>query len=361
MIPGSAISLLLATPGPTLNPRGFMDVKLYTGNGSTQTISGLNFSPDLVWIKDRTSSPFHRLYDTIRGTTKALYSNSTDTEGLYQGDYENFTAFNSDGFSLGSAAIDDGINKNSSTFVAWCWDAGTSTVTNTAGSITSSVRANASAGFSIVTYTGNGTDGATVGHGLGVTPGMVIVKRRDVAQDWVVAHSGITLSTQSLALNLTTSATSFGDGWIDAWSSTTFTTNQGASSIVNVNANTGTYVAYCWSPVAGYSSFGSYTGNGSADGVFAYLGFRPRWVMIKRTNTTGVWGIWDSNRNSFNASTSRLQAESSNAELNQAATTIDILSNGFKPRATDSDINASGSTYIYAAFAEHPFQSSRAR
>ena len=351
MIPGSAISLLLATPGPTLNPRGFMDVKLYTGNGSTQTISGLNFSPDLVWIKDRTSSPFHRLYDTIRGTTKALYSNSTDTEGLYQGDYENFTAFNSDGFSLGSAAIDDGINKNSSTFVAWTWDAGTSTVTNTAGSITSSVRANASAGFSIVTYTGNGTDGATVGHGLGVTPGMVIVKRRDVAQNWVVAHSGITLSTQSLALNLTTSATSFGDGWIDAWSSTTFTTNQGASSIVNVNANTGTYVAYCWSPVAGYSSFGSYTGNGSATGpVISGLGFQPYFVMIKASSTTGDWWMYDGARSPSNPRINKLKANTSGAE-DTAGEDVDFQLDGFQIKTSDSGLNQNAATYIYAAFA----------
>jgi hypothetical protein len=332
-----------------------MDVKLYTGNGSTQTISGLNFSPDLVWIKARSSAFGHGLFDIVRGTGLRLSSDGTGSEQSESG----VSAFNSDGFSVGSATFG---NNSSTTMVAWTWDAGSSTVTNTQGSITSQVRANASAGFSVVTYTGNGTDGATVGHGLGVTPGMVIVKRRDVAQNWVVAHSGITLSTQSLALNLTTNATSFGDGWIDAWSSTTFTTNQGASSIVNVNANTGTYVAYCWSPVAGYSAFGSYTGNGSADGPFVYTGFRSRWVMIKRYDGAGNWVLIDTARSSYNTTTQQLFPNSSDAEYSNSGEALDILSNGFKPRSgTSGHHNFSGYQYLYIAFAESPFQYARAR
>jgi hypothetical protein len=332
-----------------------MDVKLYTGNGSTQTISGLNFSPDLVWIKARSSAFGHGLFDIVRGTGLRLSSDGTGSEQSESG----VSAFNSDGFSVGSATFG---NNSSTTMVAWTWDAGSSTVTNTQGSISSQVRANASAGFSVVTYTGNGTDGATVGHGLGVTPGMVIVKRRDVAQNWVVAHSGITLSTQSLALNLTTNATSFGDGWIDAWSSTTFTTNQGASSIVNVNANTGTYVAYCWSPVAGYSAFGSYTGNGSADGPFVYTGFRSRWVMIKRYDGAGNWVLIDTARSSYNTTTQQLFPNSSDAEYSNSGEALDILSNGFKPRSgTSGHHNFSGYQYLYIAFAESPFQYARAR
>jgi hypothetical protein len=174
-------------------------------------------------------------------------------------------------------------------YVAWNWLAGGTAVSNTDGSITSQVSANTDAGFSVVSYTGNGTDGASIGHGLGTTPSMVICKRRDTAQNWVVAHSGITLASQSLALNLTTQATSFGDGWIDAWDSTTFTANQGSASIVNVNANTGTYIAYCFAEVEGYSKIGSYTGNGSTDGPFVHCGFRPAWIMVKRTDGSGNW------------------------------------------------------------------------
>ena len=304
----------------------------------------------MVWIKNRANGlTAHRLCDTVRGATKEIYSNETDEEAT---DANGLTAFTSDGFSVGSTG---GVNGSSNGIVAWCWNAGDSTVTNTEGSISSQVRANASAGFSIVTYTGNGTDGATVGHGLGVTPGMVIVKRRDVAQNWVVAHSGITLSTQSLALNLTTNATSFGDGWIDAWSSTTFTTNQGASSIVNVNANTGTYVAYCWSPVAGYSSFGSYTGNGSADGVFQWCGFRPRWILLKSTGANGAsWTMFDTARSTYNQTDAYLFANAASAEGN--AFPIDILSNGFKLRTSDGLLNSSSYSYVWAAFAENPTQ-----
>jgi hypothetical protein len=335
-------------PEPTIaDGSTVMDVVTYTGNGSTQTISGLNFSPDLVWTKARNTNYSHQLIDIIRGGTNVLFSDRTDAEGTYS----SITAFNSDGYTVSTEL---GVNGSGTPFVAWCWDAGSSTVTNTEGSITSQVRANASAGFSVVTWTG--VANGTVGHGLGVSPEFIIAKSRTQGSyDWVVYHKSLG-NGQYIALNSTAAAISYTNYW-GTVSATTFLGN----SPTNFYNNGGDMVAYCWSPVAGYSSFGSYTGNGSADGVFAYLGFRPRWVMIKRTNTTGVWGIWDSNRNSFNASTSRLQAESSNAELNQAATTIDILSNGFKPRATDSDINASGSTYIYAAFAEHPFQSSRAR
>jgi hypothetical protein len=350
MIPGSAIPLLLATAGPTFNPRSYFDVKLYTGNGSTQTISGLNFSPDLVWIKNRGGANNHAIYDVQRGAYVQMQTNLPYED-------QNFnpygvTAFNSDGFGLNDLS-NGGYNLNGSSmsYVAWTWDAGSSTVTNTQGSITSQVRANASAGFSVVTYTGNGTDGATVGHGLGVTPGMVIVKRRDVAQDWVVAHSGITLSTQSLALNLTTSATSFGDGWIDAWSSTTFTTNQGASSIVNVNANTGTYVAYCWSPVAGYSSFGSYTGNGSATGpVISGLGFQPYFVMIKASSTTGDWWMYDGARSPSNPRINKFKANTPGAE-DTAGEDVDFQLDGFQIKTSDSGLNQNAATYIYAAFA----------
>jgi hypothetical protein len=329
------------------------DVKLYTGNGSTQTISGLGFSPDLVWIKSRSGSFFHRLYDTIRGTTKALYSNSTDTEGLYQSDYENFTAFNSDGFSLGAATIDDGINNNGSTFVAWSWDAGSSTVTNTQGSISSQVRANASAGFSVVTYTGS-TGNYTFGHGLGMTPKLVLIKNRSNSANWFV----ITNATGSWLyghLNLT-------DALAGAAQSANSTVVDLVSNAFNwFNANGDNYVAYCFAPVAGYSSFGSYTGNGSTDGPFVYTGFRPRFILARNaTNATGVnWHIYDTSRDTYNVSQADLYPNSSSSE--QVSAYFDILSNGFKVRIGGQELNGSGQTIIYACFAESPFQYARAR
>jgi hypothetical protein len=224
-------------------------------------------------------------------------------------------------------------------------------------SIASTVRANPSAGFSIVTYTGTGSV-ATVGHGLNAAPGLILIKGRTSTSDWPVYHSALSNPTNNvLVLNSTGSVQSVTNYWNGTNSSVIGLLN---GSFVH-NTSGVNYIAYCFAPVEGYSAFGSYTGNGSTDGPFVYTGFRPRWIIIKRTNSTGVWGIWDSARNSFNASTSRLQAESGIAEINTANTTIDILSNGFKPRAADSDINAASSTYIYAAFAENPFKTSRAR
>jgi hypothetical protein len=341
-------------PEPTIaDGSTVMDVKLYTGNGSTQTISGLNFSPDLVWAKSRSAATNHGLIDTVRGRGFILVSDLTVADQISPAGAD-LASFDANGFTLGAPnAIP--INVSGQTYAAWTWDAGSSTVTNTDGSITSQVRANASAGFSIVSYTGNASN-ATVGHGLNTAPEFTILKSRDTANDWYSYHASLG-NTKYVSINRNIAA-----GTFPIWQNTTPTSSVFSIHSGNdANKNGDDFIVYCFAPVAGYSAYGSYTGNGSADGPFVYTGFRPRWVMIKRTNTTGVWGIWDSNRNSFNASTSRLQAESSNAELNQAATTIDILSNGFKPRATDSDINASASTYIYAAFAENPFQSSRAR
>ena len=339
-------------PEPTIaDGSTVMDVALYTGNGSTQTISGLNFDPDLVWIKGRSGATDHALYDTVRTATKQLESNTTTAETT---EATGLTAFATGGFSLGALAQ---VNTSSATYAAWTWDAGSSTVTNTDGSITSQVRANASAGFSVVTYTGTGAD-ATVGHGLGVAAGLVIVKRRDTAANWQVRHTSIAAAS-SIQLNLTNAAASATTVWNStAPSSTVFSVGTDAT----VNANTATYVAYCFAPVAGYSSFGSYTGNGSADGPFVYTGFRPRWVMIKASSAAGPhWMLIDSTRSNYNQTFNQLYANLANAELaNNSA--LDLLSNGFKCRAdTFGNINGSGSTYIYAAFAEHPFATSRAR
>jgi Concanavalin A-like lectin/glucanases superfamily/SPRY domain len=326
-----------------------MDVVLYTGNGSAQTISGLGFSPDLVWIKSRSSGALeHNLVDTVRGTNAYLYSNSTRAEQTIS---TNLTAFNSDGFSLGTGGD---VNTNSATFVGWAWDAGTSTVSNTAGSITSQVRANATAGFSVITWTGNATLNATIGHGLGVAPLIVIIKNRSTTTDWLVYTSLIDGTADFLKLNTTAAKANL-------------TSNVATSSLYSLdngsdtNGSGNSMVAYAFAPVVGYSSFGSYTGNGSADGPFVYTGFRPKWVMIKGSSFAGEsWFIWDTSRNTYNQMGARLLANEALAE-NSDQVFGDILSNGFKLRNAWGGINTSSATYIYAAFAEMPFNYSRAR
>jgi hypothetical protein len=333
-----------------------MDVALYTGNGSTQTISGLDFSPDFVWTKRRDGASSHGLFDVIRGATKWLGSNSTNSEQTYS---DSLISFDSDGFTLGADTVWNGINQSSQTYVAWTWDAGTSTVSNTDGSITSSVRANASAGFSVVTATGSSSSSATVGHGLNAAPELIFVKLRVTAgngfdQDWQVYHSSIG-NTGGLKLN-TTAATETSSAIWNNTSPTSTTFSIGASSRYD-----GNFVAYCFTPVEGYSAFGSYTGNGSTNGPFVYTGFRPRWIMTKRTDATGEWWISDSARDTYNAASTFLWAQSSGAEVSSTSYDYDILSNGFKLKTTYADRNASGGTFVYAAFAENPFKTARAR
>jgi hypothetical protein len=340
-------------PAPVVTkPSTVMDVKLYTGNGGTQTISGLNMSPDLVWVKSRDEANTHNLYDIVRGTGKELVSNTTAAEASYG---NSLTSFDSTGFGLGSASW---MNGSSKSYVAWTWDAGSSTVTNTQGSISSQVRANASAGFSVVTYTGNGSSSQTVGHGLGAKPGLIIVKSRSNGTwNWGVYHSSLTGSTPLLALNGTGAANNLYNAFNPANNTSSVF---GIGNEVTTNESSGTYVAYCWAPLVGYSSMGSYVGNGSSDGPFVYTGFRPRWVLIKRSDTAGAnWYLLDSARNTYNVTNSLLRPNLSDAEV--SAVPIDFLSNGFKPRDTDAGSNASGGTYIYAAFAESPFQYARAR
>jgi hypothetical protein len=334
-------------PAPVVTkPSTVMDVKLWTGNDTARSITGYGFSPDLVWIKDRSNARENVLFDTVRGATKVIYSNATSSEQTYS---DGLTAFNSDGFSLGSDQTYAYVNYGSETYVGWAWDAGSSTVTNTQGSISSQVRANASAGFSIVTYTGTGSN-ATVGHGLGVAPSFVIVKRRSNADDWLVYVSA--LGNSYLRLQSTDASTSASAAvWNNtAPSSSVFSV--GTSS--GVNASSSTYVAYCFAPVAGYSSFGSFSANNSSDGNFIYLGFRPRWIMTKQTSGGGGnWFILDTARNTYNVMNNILDANLSDAERN--ANIWDATANGMKLR-----IALSGD-FIYAAFAEHPFQYARAR
>jgi hypothetical protein len=349
---------LANTPRPTIvRPDKFMGVVTYTGNGGTQTISGLGFSPDLVWIKRRDSAQDHNLYDAVRGSSggyfNQLVTNSTAVENNNGTGFGAVTALNADGFTLGSSTSDYRLtNASSSPYVAWCWNAGDSTVTNNDGSITSQVRANVSAGFSIVTYTGTrssaGTD--TVGHGLGFSPALIISKARSATSRWCVQIPSVIGSTQILQLNTTGAATvgDLGAQSVPTPTSTTF----GTAYAGGLNESGVTYVAYCFAAVAGYSSFGSYTGNGSADGPFVFCNFRPRYLMIKRSSGIGNWVIYDSVRLTYNASNVELYAESSGAEI--VDDPIDILSNGFKIRNTGSAVNGSANTYVFAAFAESP-------
>ena len=342
-------------PEPTIaDGSTAMDVKLYTGNGSTQTISGLEFSPDLVWVKNRAAADNHKLLDTIRGATNELESNTTDAEVA---NADGLTAFNSDGFDLGA---DVEYNTSSEAYVAWTWDAGSSTVENTDGTITSQVRASPTSGCSIVTYSGNGTDGATIGHGLNVAPQMVIIKRRNAVDNWPVYHTSLGGGNNLLFLETADAKRSD----LNVWSSTA-----PSSSVITigdrdeVNNNTSTYVAYCFAPVDSYSSFGSYTGNGSSDGPFVYLGFRPRFLLWKSSSySTGDtnWVMFDSARSPYNRTVLHLRADLGAAEAS-GSEYIDLCSNGFKLRYVDANNNANGQTYIYAAFAENPFSVARAR
>jgi hypothetical protein len=317
----------------------------------SNAVNTVSFQPDLVWIKSRGQVRSHRLQDVIRGVGVRLSSNLTDAD---TSDASSLTAFNSNGFSLGTNV---NYNTNAENFVAWNWKAGGTAVSNTAGTITSSVSANTTAGFSVVTYTGNGSTG-TVGHGLGVVPSMVIVKSRTSTIDnWQVYHA-ILGNTQRIVLNLADAASSPSPGM---WNSTSPTISVfSVGNQTGVNAAT-TYVAYCWAPVAGYSAFGSYTGNGIVDGPFIYTGFRPRWVLAKRTDAAESWCLQDSSRSPYNsANRNMLFAESADAEYTVGDPT-DILSNGFKPRTAGTGMNASGGTYIYAAFAENPLKYANAR
>ena len=334
-------------PVPTIaDPSTVMDTKLWTGNGTSQTISGLGFSPDFVWIKNRNFGSDHEVYDRTRGAGNVIKPSNTDVEAF---DANALLSFTSDGWTLGNGGS---VNRNNDPIVGWTWDAGTSNATNTDGTITSTVRANVSAGFSIVTYSA-GSGGSTVGHGLvGVSPHLIIAKSRTVSQDWVVYHSA-TGNSQYLLLSQTAAASSLTNYWGTVGASTFGVSNNGFLN------NNGDMVAYCYAPVEGYSAFGSYTGNGNADGTFVYTGFRPKWIMIKRTDSTAFWMILDSERDTYNVIDGQLYPNSSNAETSSAV--ADFVSNGFKARSTSNEMNTNNGTYIYAAFAETPYKTARAR
>jgi hypothetical protein len=333
------------------NGAAFMAATLYTGTGASltvaNTVGSVSFQPDLVWIKSRSAATAHKLTDVVRGVTKGLVSNTTAAETT---DTTGLTAFGSTGFTVGA---DTTYNNSAATYVAWNWKAGGTAVSNTNGSITSSVSANTTSGCSVCTFTEQASGTGTFGHGLGVAPSMIIIKGRNWVGNWFVYHVSLG-NTNYLQLNSTVASTV----GANLWNNTSPT-----SSVVTLgsdwaSASSLTAVAYCFAAIKGFSAFGSFTGNGSADGPFVYTGFRPRYVMVKRTDSTSDWYIWDTSRDTYNVQAATLLADTAGAET--SATSIDGLSNGFKCRSA-TVVNASAGTYIYMAFAENPFQNSLAR
>ena len=320
-----------------------MDATLWTGNGTSQTITNAaGFKPDLIWNKMRSGAYYNILTDSVRGTNSQLFSNDTLAQETRT---DRITAINSNGFSVGSYTD---VNANTQTFVGWQWQAGQgSSSSNTNGSITSTVSVNASAGFSVVTYTGTAVAG-TIGHGLGVAPQLIIVKPRAATittDSWNVYHVS-TGNTNFLVLNATDASAAASN----RWNNTSPTSSVFSIGTVPSSVAVG-YVAYCWTPIAGFSAFGSISANSSADNAFVYTGFLPRFVLLKRTDSTSNWYIWDTARNTFNVFGNELYPNLSNAET--SATDLDVLSNGFKLRSA----SFSG-TWIYAAFATTPFKNS---
>ena len=330
------------------DPSAHFQIALYTGNNSNRSITNdgnSDLQPDWIWGKSRSNSDAPTSTDSSRGNTKILTPSVTEAEGT-ESTY--VTSFNSDGFSLGT---NNGMNKNTLTYVAWQWKAnGGTTASDTDGSINSTVQANTTAGFSIVTYTGTGSN-ATIGHGLGATPSWIILKERDADDNWSVFHTSVG-NTGKLRLN-DTNATITGSTIFNDTSPTSSVYTTGTDGELN-----GSMVAYCFTPIQGYSKFGSYTGNGSEDGPFVYTGFKPRWIMFKNAGAAEEWVLQDTTRNPNNPVTKNIRVDSNIAEADASNLDIDFLSNGFKNRSNQAQLNSDGVSYVYMAFAEHPFVSS---
>ena len=336
----------------SFQPKDHFNTKLYTGNATDDTaITGVGFTPSFLWGKNRTDSTNHYFIDAVRGVTKEINSNNTDVEGT---DATLIKSFDSDGFTLGNGSL----NQSSKDFVAWNWKANGQGSSNTDGSInTTYTSANTTSGFSISTYTGTGSAG-TIGHGLGVAPAMIIVKRlTGSAEAWTVYHQSLDASAPQdkyLHLNSTDAVMDSAGMWNDT-APTTSVFSVGSTGVTNGSG--GTFVAYCFAEKTGFSKFGSYVGNGNADGSFQYLGFKPAFVIIKGSSNTENWHMYDNKRDTGNPTDQALQPNTSSAEFTET-NVLDFLSNGFKLRVTGGGHNGSGVSYIYMAFAEAPLVSS---
>jgi len=319
------------------NPELYFQTKLYTGNGSTNAITldgDEDMSPNVVWIKERSETGEHALFDTVRGVNNFLQPSNNNADNTSRSDV--LTAFGSDGFTLGADGDDYAINQNTNTYVAWCW------------------KESATAGFDIVAYTGTGS-ARTISHSLSAVPHFILQKERNEASNWKVYHHKNTSApeTDYLTFNSTAATDDYADYWNDtAPTSSVYT----VGSAADINGSSDTYVTYLWTGIQGFSKFGSYTGNGNVDGTFVYTGFKPSFVICKKSNNTEDWGIWGFYP-AYNVIDRFLYGNASNAEYTSISPG-DFLSNGFKLRTSDGKFNNSGDTYIYMAFAEAPFVNS---
>jgi len=335
----------------SFQPSDFFNTKLYTGTGAELAVTGVGFEPNFTWIKDREGLGYHNLFDTVRGATKRVFSNVTNAEST---EAQSLKSWQSDGFTLGTHAD---CNTSGNDIASWNWKMGTTSGIAGSPSITpSSYSFSATAGQSIIAYTGNVTSGATLPHGLGVAPKMIIVKALESADPWTIYHSAADATApEDKYMVLDTSAAVADATW--AWNDTAPTSTLfSLGNAGEVNASGSDYIAYCFADVKGYSRFGGYTGNGTADGAFIYTGFRPAFVLIKSTSGAGSWAMFDDKRDGYNVDNDHVSANTTAVE--QTDDTIDIVSNGFKARNTTNQVNGSGWTYLYMAFAKNPIVSS---
>ena len=344
-------------------PTAHFDSKLYTGTGSSQSIT-TGLQPDFSWIKSRSQTASHALFDTVRGATKELISNADAAEQTFS---DSLTAFTSDGFTVGADTSGAHVNVNSQTYVSWNWKAASSNTSVSAGSIdgtnptiATTRRTNTTSGFSIITYSGNGSSGQTISHGLSQAPDMTISFNRDGGNPWVW-HKDLSSGAFNTYIQLNAAdafLTNPSSGYFTAMSASTLTMTTGSSSIANLNTSGDDYLLYAFHEIDGYSKIGSYESNNSTDGPFCFTGFSPAYVLLKCTNATDNWNIYDNKRNGYNGGTYQLRADSNAAGFTSAATMVDLVSNGFKIRTNDPGTNGSGRTYLYLAFAESPFKTS---
>jgi len=358
------------------DPTIYFNTLLWSGDDTaSRNLTGVGFQPDWIWGKARSRIGNHWAIDSVRGTTGSLYRvlnpDAADVEQTTNNDgttaYGIVTTIGSDGFTIADGNQGDlNVNNSGDTYVAWNWKAGTSFSNDASstgvGTIDSTGSISTLAGFSIISYTGNGTVGATIAHGLGVIPNVVLVKGRSIGDSWTMLHSGIASDFETDMVKLDEAVVKIDSNvfWNDTKPTSSVFTVDGSGGETKVNDSGKTYIAYCFRNVQGYSKFSSYTGNGNADGPFIHLGFRPAWVIVKNVSQSGSkhWGIHDNKRDTGNPSLLQIDADDSYAEFSSTNRAIDFLSNGFKIRSADSDHNTSGETFVYWAFAESPFVNS---